>query len=200
MIADGIWRLLAGDEELDIRVSDDIMWMEMPLPVLEEEIETPVAEQICQAFEMQLSELDWLVPPRIITAGLRDIHLCVRDRNILMRVRQQEAKVAAISRQLGVTGVHMSCLSSDGNVTAYCSNFAPACGIPEECATGTANAGLIFYLYKKGVVLPGQENCILQGEHMGCPSKVYSQILIRDSISVWIGGAAVPVADRRIEL
>ncbi len=191
--------MLAGDEELDIRVSDDIMWMEMPLPVLEEEIEISVAEQICHAFEIELSELDWRVPPRIITAGLRDMHLCVKNRDILMRARQQETEVSAISRQLGVTGVHMSCLTTGGKVTAYCRNFAPSCGIPEECATGTANAGLTFYLYQKGYILPNQENCMLQGEHMGRPSKVYSQVLVCDRISVWIGGTAVRMADKRIE-
>jgi len=199
LITDGIRRLLAGNEELDIRVSDGIVLMEMPLPVLEEELELPAAERLCHAFEIELSDLDRRIPPRILTAGLRDIHLCVKNRDILMRARQQEDVISEISGQFGVTGVHMSCLSPDDSVTAYCSNFAPACGISEECATGTSNAGLTFYLYQKGFILPEQENLFLQGEHMGRLSKVYSRVLTRDGISVWIGGRAVCVADKRIE-
>ena len=38
--------------------------------------------------------------------------------------------------------------------------------IPEECATGTSNGALTYYLYRHGMVQPEQENVFLQGEHM----------------------------------
>lgn len=104
-------------------------------------------------------------------------------------------EVAAVSRRLSVAGVHMSCPAPEKDVTACCSNFAPYYGIDEECATGTSNAGLTYYLYRKGMILLEEENCFLQGEHMGRPSKIYSRVQSADGdVSVRIGGKAVFVS------
>ena len=59
-------------------------------------------------------------------------------------------------------------------MTAWCSNYAPLYDIPEECATGTSNGALTYYLYLRGAVKPEQENVFLQGEHMGRPSEIRS--------------------------
>ena len=45
----------------------------------------------------------------------------------------------------------MFCLG-DKTCTAWCSNFAPLYDIPEECATGTSNGALTYYLYRYGLV------------------------------------------------
>ena len=192
IIGDGGYTLLTKDETLKIEVSGELVWMEMAKPVLEDEIDMQITKQICDAYELEMSELSEILPPRIVRAGIRDIHLCLKNKDSLIRAKQHSDKIASLSEQLDVAGVHMSCLSDQGEVTAYCSNFAPYYGIEEECATGTSNAGLTFYLYSRELILPEQENCFLQGEHMGQPSKIYSRIRLVNGIpTVWIGGQAI---------
>ena len=74
----------------------------------------------------------------------------------------------------------------------YCSNFAPLYDIPEECATGTSNGALTYYLYERGLVRPEEENLFLQGEHMSRPSRIYSRLTHKDgTVMVRVGGQAV---------
>ena len=53
------------------------------------------------------------------------------------------AALAALSQELSVVGVHAFAFADDG-FTAHVRNFGPLYGIPEESATGTANAALII--------------------------------------------------------
>ena len=88
----------------------------------------------------------------------------------------------------------MSCLNlpKTEQITAYCSNYAPLYDIPEECATGTSNGGLTYYLYQKGMIQVNQMNCFLQGEHMHRPSKVYTKVQMADGRpTIWVGGCGV---------
>ena len=85
----------------------------------------------------------------------------------------------------------MFCPGGDA-CTAYCSNYAPLYDIPEECATGTSNGALTYYLYLRGDVKPGEENVFLQGEHMSRPSEIRSVLYEKDgAVTVRIGGRAV---------
>lgn len=129
--------------------------------------------------------------PKIVSTGLADIMLPVRDRTLLLSAVQNEQAVTELSRRYDVTGVHMFC-PGGAACTAYCSNFAPLYDIPEECATGTSNGALTYYLYLQGCIAPEAENVFVQGEHMGRPSEIRSR-LVKDgeSVKVLIGGRAV---------
>ena len=105
----------------------------------------------------------------------------------------------ALSKKYDVTGVHMFCLGDD--CTAYCSNYAPLYDIPEECATGTSNGALTYYLYLRGDVKPERENVFLQGEHMSRPSEIRSFLYEKDgAVTVRIGGSAVMSLDCELKL
>ena len=111
-----------------------------------------------------------------------------------MQAVQHEEEISRISEELDVVGVHMSCLNlpKTEQITAYCSNYAPLYDIPEECATGTSNGGLTYYLYQKGMIQVNQINCFLQGEHMHRPSKVYTKVQMADGRpTIWVGGCGV---------
>ena len=112
-------------------------------------------------------------------------------RMLLMAAVQNEHAVTELSRRYDCVGVHMFC-PGDETCTAYCSNFAPLYDIPEECATGTSNGALTYYLYRRGIVKPGHENVFLQGEHMGRPSEIRSRLTENgDQVLIRIGGSAV---------
>ena len=136
----------------------------------------------------------------MVSTGLADIMMPVRDHETLMRAVQNVPVVTELSRKYDVTGVHMFCPGRDG-VTAWCSNYAPLYDIPEECATGTSNGALTYYLYLRGDVEPEQENVFLQGEHMGRPSEIRSMLYEKDgTVTVRIGGSAVMSLDCELKL
>ena len=115
----------------------------------------------------------------------------VRDRETLLRARQNETLVAELSRRQKVTGVHMFCLG-DKTCTAWCSNFAPLYDIPEECATGTSNGALTYYLYRYGLVQPDRKNVFIQGEHMRRSSEIRSRLTVeKGDALIRVGGRAV---------
>lgn len=195
-ISDGAYQLVTVEAELAVEVSEGIVWMEMDKPEMEQELEGHLVNRICDAYQIKVSDLAEGMEVRIVKSGLRDIHVCVKNRDILLGAVQHEEAISELSKELDVVGVHMSCLDSTGEVTAFCSNYAPYYDIPEECATGTSNGGLTFYLYKKGLILPEQVNCFLQGEHMNRPSKVYTKVRMEGDVPrIWVGGSGVIVEE-----
>ncbi len=81
---------------------------------------------------------------------------------------------------------------ADDSHTAHVRDFAPAYGVPEESATGTANAALTHYLATNGLISTG-DHSFLQGETMGRPSVVATQLSPDGNIR--IGGTAAIVAE-----
>jgi len=74
--------------------------------------------------------------------------------------------------------------------------FAPALGIAEDPATGSAAGPLAVHLARHGHIRFGDEIEILQGVEIGRPSRLYAQAFgSRDEIErVQVGGHAVVVA------
>ena len=190
LLADGrhVAHTKAGD--LQISVDGDVVWMDMAPPRWLGELTRVEWEPLYRAFGLTGADRPRDLTPQIVSTGLADIMMPVRDRETLLRARQNETLVAELSRRQKVTGVHMFCLG-DG-CTAYCSNYAPLYDIPEECATGTSNGALTYYLYLRDIVQPGQENFFLQGEHMNRPSEIRSRLYEQDgAVNVRVGGSAV---------
>lgn len=75
-------------------------------------------------------------------------------------------------------------------------NFAPALGVPEDPATGSAAGPLAVHLARHGRIAFGQEIEISQGAEIGRPSRLYARAAgTADRIdSVEVAGAAVIVA------
>jgi trans-2,3-dihydro-3-hydroxyanthranilate isomerase len=74
--------------------------------------------------------------------------------------------------------------------------FAPADGVPEDPATGSAAGPLACHLVRHGVIDAGTEIEIEQGTEIGRPSTLYARASgTRDGITeVEVGGSAVVVA------
>lgn len=65
--------------------------------------------------------------------------------------------------------------------------------IPEESATGTANASLTYYLQQCGCLGKEAECAFIQGEAMGRPSVVATSL--KADGTIYVGGTAVVVAE-----
>ena len=190
LIADGSHIAHTKASDLNIGVSGGTVWMDMAAPRLLRELGEDEWAAFYEAYGLTTADRPEGLTPAIVSTGLADVMLPVRDHDTLMRAVQNEAAVTALSKKYDVTGVHMFCLG-DG-CTAYCSNYAPLYDIPEECATGTSNGALTYYLYLRGIVQPERENVFLQGEHMNRPSEIRSRLYEQDgAVNVRVGGSAV---------
>jgi trans-2,3-dihydro-3-hydroxyanthranilate isomerase len=74
--------------------------------------------------------------------------------------------------------------------------FAPAGGVPEDAATGSAAGPLALHLARHGRIGWGEEIEISQGAEIGRPSKLYARVDGADGRveRVEVGGSAVVVA------
>lgn len=110
--------------------------------------------------------------PKIISTGLPEILLPIKDKDALDNLKVDFNKLANISRRSNVIGVHAFYLPKKDSEKVYTRNFAPLVGINEEAATGTANGSLIYFLKKERYV--GKNKIVsIQGETLGRPSKIY---------------------------
>lgn len=150
--------------------------------------------------------------PRLISTGLPDIIMPVKDRAALDALKPDMAALSHLSESLSVTGVHAFTLGSNEEKgskeidsqapMAYCRNFAPLYGIDEEAATGTSNGALTYYLYLNNIIKDGDSSLIIQGEKMLRPSKIFTYFSENvDSLPlIKVGGSGVILAEGNINL
>ena len=169
---------LAGD--LKVKVGDKVM-MEMASPqVLPAKVDVERLHRI-----MGVERAPKNLPVMVVSTGLPDIMMPVASVDELNALRPDMDALAQLSKELGVTGVHAFAIEDD-DYTAHVRNFGPLYGIPEESATGTANAALTHYLHHNGIINGLAECRFLQGEVMGRPSVVETSLL--DDGTIWAGG------------
>lgn len=128
----------------------------------------------------------------IISTGLPDIIMPVNTVDELNALRPDMDALAQMSRELDVVGVHAVALTADDGFTGHVRNFGPLYGVPEESATGTANAALTHYLSRQGIIKSPSDCRFLQGEAMNRPSVVATSLL--DDGSIWVGGSSCIIA------
>jgi trans-2,3-dihydro-3-hydroxyanthranilate isomerase len=92
-------------------------------------------------------------------------------------------------------GIGVSCFAGEGRQWKS-RNFAPALGVPEDPATGSAAGPLAVHLARHGRISFGEEIEISQGAEIGRPSRLRARATgTADRIeSVEVAGAAVIVA------
>lgn len=134
-------------------------------------------------------------PVEVISTGLPDIIMPVNSVEELEALQPDMDALAQLSRELDVVGVHAFAVADDG-YTARVRNFAPLYGIPEESATGTANAALTHYLLRRGHISCPTECRFLQGEALQRPSVIVTTLGTDGTI--WVGGECRIIASGQL--
>ena len=198
-MADGrcLCHTLAGD--LAIEAGERVM-MQMAKPRIVNTIAD--TEEIYNALGLSFSILSSQssilnLPIQVAYAGLNDIMIPVPDVATLNALQPDMEAVAAITKEHETTSFHVFTIAED-RYTAHVRDFGPLYGIPEESATGTANAALTHYLAANGVIPSQGDFAFLQGEAMGRPSVVATRIA--DDGIVYVGGTAAIVSEGNLYL
>lgn len=177
----------AGD--LEVVVGEQVM-MQMAAPQRVGGFEEPVqlGDLLSAMGGLNPEQLgQW--PAETFSTGLPDIILPLRDVATLQSLQPDMSLLHALSDRLDVVGVHAFAIDPNDAYTAHVRNFAPRYGIPEESATGTANAALTGYLYHHRIIGDGARCFFLQGEAMGRPSLIQTTLQIKKGIpDIRVGG------------
>jgi trans-2,3-dihydro-3-hydroxyanthranilate isomerase len=131
-----------------------------------------------------------LLPVELYDNGLPHVYVTVRNED---EVAALKPDLRALSELPAVLGVN--CFAGQG--TSWKTRmFAPAGGVPEDPATGSAAGPLACHVVRHGLVEPGAELTISQGREIKRPSTLYARVQgTPDKIEkVEVGGSAVVVA------
>jgi trans-2,3-dihydro-3-hydroxyanthranilate isomerase len=156
--------------------------MRQPLPTIE-----PFDQQaaLLQALGLTSSQL----PIEGYVNGPHNVYVALAD----------EAAVAALDPDLGALAAvgryNVSCFAGAG-ASWKTRMFAPAIGVGEDPATGSAAGPLALHLARHGAIGFGQEIEIAQGAEIGRPSKLHARVEgSSERVElIEVGGAAVIVA------
>ena len=145
------------------------------------------AEWLFSALGVEGSEL----PVELYDNGMRHVYVVLPFEEAVAALRPDLSRMAAeLPPVLGI-----STIAGSGNRwKTRC--FAPAGGVPEDPATGSAAGPLALHLARHGRIAFGDEIEISQGAEIRRPSTLYARVegSSDDVTRVEVGGAAVVVA------
>ena len=158
-------------------------WMEQPIPTVE-----PYAgeRELLEALGISGSEL----PVEVYDNGLQHVYVTLGSEDEVAALRPDMSRLADLP---GVMGIN--CIAGKG-ARWKTRMFAPAGGVPEDPATGSAAGPLALHVARHGRIEFGQEIQISQGAEIARPSTLHARVdgSAENVERVAVGGSAVIVA------
>jgi trans-2,3-dihydro-3-hydroxyanthranilate isomerase len=154
--------------------------MQQPLPTVEPFIHA-AALQEALGFSSEL-------PVEIYDPGLAQIYAALPDQAAVAAYQPDMGSIARFIREYDLIGTNVSVFAGSG--TSFKTRmFAPAEGIPEDPATGSAAGPLCAYLHRH---TGSSAATVTQGVEMGRPSRLTVSIVPEED-GVRVSGNAVPI-------
>ena len=142
------------------------------------------------------------LPLEIISTGFEQLMIPVAHKETIHEMNPDLIKLGLMNRARGIHTNHVFAVDTySEDCVAYMRHFAPALGMWEDPASGTAAAGLASYLLRHGVVTSG--NMIIeQGKDIGNLARILVEALNPEDPlgEMRIGGLAVTSITRRISI
>jgi trans-2,3-dihydro-3-hydroxyanthranilate isomerase len=158
-------------------------WMTQVVPTV---TEYEPAEALLAALGVESS----LLPVELYDNGLPHVYVTLRSEDEVAALNPDLRALAELPAALGV-----NCFAGSG--TSWKTRmFAPAGGVPEDPATGSAAGPLACHVVRHRLVEPGTELRISQGAEIKRPSTLYARVegTPEKIEKVEVGGSAVVVA------
>jgi trans-2,3-dihydro-3-hydroxyanthranilate isomerase len=161
--------------------------MEQPLPTIE-----PFAR--ADELEAAIGARSQL-PVELYDNGVPHVYVALGSPDEVARLRPDQRQLAS----LGAVGVN--CFAREGSRWKT-RMFAPALGVPEDPATGSAAGPLALHLARHARIAFGEEIEISQGPEISRPSTLYARAegTAADVTRIEVGGSAVVVARGEFQL
>ncbi|MEW6724115.1 MAG: PhzF family phenazine biosynthesis protein [Bacillota bacterium] len=145
-------------------------------------------------------------PVQAVSTGVPDLLLPVVNRPKLYALRPDQEALGEYCRRHNLVSIHAFALDPvEKGHAVNCRDFAPAVGIPEESATGTANGALGAYLVENRLIKatpPTTRFVSEQGDAMGRPSRITVEVdgAPGKITAVRAGGRAVVVEENKLTI
>jgi trans-2,3-dihydro-3-hydroxyanthranilate isomerase len=165
----------------------------------------PPLEEIASALSLRPEDLlTDPSPPRALSCGVRYLFVPVRDEQTLGRARINPGAWERSLASWWTSSVFPFALTGGGNgVDLRARMFAPALGVPEDPATGSACAALAGFLAPWAAPGSGTLRWVVeQGVEMGRPSRLHVSCDREGGriSAVRVGGSSVLVSEGRLAL
>jgi trans-2,3-dihydro-3-hydroxyanthranilate isomerase len=162
--------------------------MTQPVPTV---TSFPASERMLPALGIAGSRL----PVELYDNGTLNVYFVLESEDEVARLEPDLGALGRLTREGVVPALQANCCAGAG--TRWKTRmFAPAEGVPEDPATGSAAGPLACHLARHGLIAFGEEIEISQGAELGRPSTLYARAEgSRERIErVEVGGSAVIVA------
>ncbi|MFT8392258.1 MAG: PhzF family phenazine biosynthesis protein [Sporolactobacillus sp.] len=175
------------------------VFLSQALPIFYEQ---PKKEEIARSLNLFNSDFDSSLPVEIVSTGLRDILIPIKNVRILNTIKPDFTRIIDVSKKYQVIGYHLFTLNTENDMIVCCRNFAPLYGISEESATGTSTGALTCYLYKYSKTQGKDILSFEQGYSMKCTSSIFSKLTIKNGeiTCIEVGGTASNVKKQTISI
>jgi trans-2,3-dihydro-3-hydroxyanthranilate isomerase len=185
---------------VEVRTEHDVAGhttMTQPLPVVKGTL--PDIAALARALSIDASEIERTgLPVEVFYNGITVMIVPVASREAIEAIKVDANALAGISRKMGAeTVLTFTRETVEPGSAAHCRVFAPAAGVIEDAATGSANGPLGYYMVRHRVVEVKAVTQILseQGFEMKRPSLLHIEVDVdpstEDVAAVRVGGGVV---------
>lgn len=171
--------------------------MNQPLPIVKGSF--PDTARLAKALSLEPSDIERTgCPVEVIYNGITVMIVPVASRAAVEKIKIDAGALEQISNEVGAqTVLTFARETVNASNTIHCRVFAPAAGVTEDAATGSANGPVGFYVVRHKLVEAQPVTTILseQGFEMNRPSllkiEISSDAATNDVTGVRVGGGVV---------
>ncbi len=156
---------------------------------------------IAEALGLSKSQIvDTKKPVMVVSTGLPVVIVPIRTLTAVRSIVPDAAAIVEVCERVGTNGILVfTTMTVEDHATVHTRMFAPAIGILEDPATGSASGAMGAYLVHNGLVEVGPmtELIVEQGYEIERPSRILVQVESDDDAiqSVKVGGQVVMVVE-----
>jgi trans-2,3-dihydro-3-hydroxyanthranilate isomerase len=151
----------------------------------------PDPDRIAAALGLAAGDLHGSWAPQVVSTGVPQLMIAVRDDGALDGARPDGGPLAALLDELGVVCAYLAAVDERGGTALARSFFLGDAGIQEDPATGSAVGPLVAYTAQRAGI---EALTVTQGVHIGRPSTLHASI---DAEGVRVAGDVVVLAEGR---
>jgi len=150
-------------------------------------------DEAARVLRLQPGDLDEELTPAVVGTGLSYAIIPLRSTRALAQAWFDNDQLPEFERRYAE--LYPFALTGDEEPFAEARCFAPAAGIVEDPATGSAAGPLAAYLARAGLLGPGAARVLAQGQHVRRPSRLTISVSTEGNriTDVLVGGGVVPV-------
>ncbi|GAA0466722.1 PhzF family phenazine biosynthesis protein (plasmid) [Halococcus dombrowskii] len=175
-------------------MGQDIYWMEQQPPTFDTTIDS---ERAARIVTLDTNQIDPAYEPQVVSTGIPTLIIPMTSIEAVREAEINGTQYENLVAEYGAKEVFVfSSETVDSENDIHARMFAPALGVPEDPATGSANGCLAGYLAQHHYFeAPSVEHSVEQGYEIERPSLLRLRAdATGNSVSVSVGGQILPVS------